>query len=112
MSIVHADETIATYAHMAFSGVRVRPGQQVQAGTLIGYSGATGYTSGAHLHFVVHRLVRTNDGFARVSLPLRFYVGTPPRVFEARYQQLLTADYSASLRRPPAVGEVPPVLVR
>ncbi|HNC19612.1 M23 family metallopeptidase [Accumulibacter sp.] len=109
VSILQADETIATYGHLAFAGVRVSPGQQVQAGALIGYSGATGYTSGAHLHFVVHQLVRANDGFARVSLPLRFYVGTPPRIFAARYRQLLTADYAAADRMPQAVGEAPPV---
>lgn len=111
VSILQTDETIATYAHLAFAGVRVSPGQKVQAGTLIGYSGATGYTSGAHLHFVVHRLVRTRDGFARISLPLRFYVGALPRVFAAHYRDLLTADYSpaASGRMPSAVGYAPPL---
>lgn len=113
VSILQADETIATYAHLAYAGVRVSPGQRVQEGTLIGYSGATGYTSGAHLHLVVHRLVRAPDGFVRVSLPLRFYVGALPRVFAARYGELLTADYSpASGRMPSVAGEAPPLLRR
>jgi murein DD-endopeptidase MepM/ murein hydrolase activator NlpD len=100
VSIVHADQTVATYAHLAPGGVRVRPGEPVLAGTIIGYSGATGYTSGPHLHFVVQKLVRKNDGFSAVSLPLRFYVGDPPYVFEPSYQQWLTADYSSPGKAP------------
>lgn len=102
--ILHADETIATYAHLAPDSVRVRPGESVLAGMLIGHSGVTGYTSGPHLHFVVQKLVRENDGFARVSLPLRFYAGNPPYVFEPKYHQVATADYSTP-GRPPRVGQ-------
>jgi len=105
VSILHADQTIATYAHLAPGGVRVRPGERVLAGTTIGYSGSTGYTSGPHLHFVVQKLVRQNDGFAAVSLPLRFYVGDPPYVFEPRYQQWLTADYSSPGKAPKQVND-------
>lgn len=106
VSIVHSDQTVATYAHLAPGGVLVRPGERVLAGTTIGYSGTTGYTSGPHLHFVVQRLVRQNQGFAAVSLPLRFYVGDPPYVFEPRYQQWLTADYSTPGKAPARVNEM------
>jgi murein DD-endopeptidase MepM/ murein hydrolase activator NlpD len=42
------------YAH--FSGfANIRVGQPVQTGHLIGYVGATGNTTGPHLHFEVHR---------------------------------------------------------
>jgi len=105
VSILHADQTVATYAHLAPGGVRVRPGERVLAGTTIGYSGATGYTSGPHLHFVVQKLVRQNEGFAAVSLPLRFYVGDPPYVFEPGYQQWLTADYSSPGKAPMQVND-------
>lgn len=105
VSILHADQTVATYAHLAPGGVRVRTGERVLAGTPIGYSGATGYTSGPHLHFVVQKLVRQNEGFAAVSLPLRFYVGDPPYVFEPRYQQWLTADYSTPGKAPARVND-------
>ena len=77
----------------------------LMAGTTIGYSGTTGYTSGPHLHFVVQRLVRQNQGFATVSLPLRFYVGDPPYVFEPRYQHWLTADYSSPGKAPLQVND-------
>lgn len=100
VSIQHADGTVAFYAHLAPRGVRVQPGQKVLAGTPIGYSGATGFTSAPHLHFVVQKLVRENEGFASVSVPVRFYVGVPPRVFEPRYQQWITADYASPGKAP------------
>lgn len=103
--ILHADETVATYAHLAPGGVTVAPGQRVTAGTLIGYSGATGYTAGPHLHFVVQKPAPTAQGFAMRSLALRFYVGNPPYVFEPRTRQLVTADYSTPGTAPPLVNE-------
>jgi len=39
------------YAHM--SQINVSPGQQVSAGTALGVSGLTGYTTGEHLHFEI-----------------------------------------------------------
>ena len=103
--ILRADETVATYAHLAPGGVTVAPGQRVTAGTLIGYSGATGYTAGPHLHFVVQKPAPTTQGFAMRSLALRFYVGNPPYVFEPRTRQLVTADYSTPGTAPPLVNE-------
>jgi hypothetical protein len=43
----------AVYAHL--SGKKVSSGERVNAGQLIGYSGATGNVSGAHLHVEVQR---------------------------------------------------------
>ena len=101
--ILHADETVATYAHLAPDGVRVLPGEKVSAGTVIGLSGATGYASGPHLHFLVQKLVRRNEGFAMASVAIRFYVGNPARVFEPKFRQLATADYSTPGKPPPLV---------
>jgi murein DD-endopeptidase MepM/ murein hydrolase activator NlpD len=39
----------SVYAH--FERVVVKPGQQVEAGQLIGFEGATGHASGCHLHY-------------------------------------------------------------
>lgn len=103
--ILHADETVATYAHLAPGGVRARPGDRVSAGTVIGLSGATGYTSGPHLHFVVQKLVRRNDGFAMVSLPFRFFVGDPPHVFAPKFRHLATADYATPGKAPPLADD-------
>lgn len=103
--ILHADETVATYAHLAPGGVTVSPGQHVSAGALIGYSGATGYAAGPHLHFVVQKPAPTATGFAMQSLPIRLYVGNPPYAFVPRTRQLVTADYSAPGSPPPLVNE-------
>jgi murein DD-endopeptidase MepM/ murein hydrolase activator NlpD len=50
------------YAHM--SDVTVAVGEQVNSGTQLGYVGATGYTTGPHLHFEV-RLGENNYFFTR-----------------------------------------------
>ncbi|MCM8626455.1 M23 family metallopeptidase [Accumulibacter sp.] len=100
--ILHADGTIATYAHLSPGGVKVAPGEWVRSGTLIGASGATGYASGPHLHFVVQRLVAGEEGFALVSLPVRFHVGDPAVVVEPTYGQVLSATYDSPASLPPA----------
>jgi murein DD-endopeptidase MepM/ murein hydrolase activator NlpD len=41
----------ATYAHMMPGSVRVRVGQKVRAGTVLGLLGNSGNTSAPHLHF-------------------------------------------------------------
>lgn len=53
--IGHDDGTVATYAHLSYQGVRVKKGQRVERGQLIGLSGDTGYRRTPHLHFVVWR---------------------------------------------------------
>ncbi len=45
------------YGHM--SSVAVKPGQYVKQGDVIGYVGSTGYSTGWHLHFEIHK---SSDG--------------------------------------------------
>ncbi len=53
ISVLHADGTIANYVHLNRNGSLVKEGESVKAGQLIGFSGNTGYSTGAHLHFEV-----------------------------------------------------------
>lgn len=41
------------YAHMQYGSLRVSPGQQVKVGDIIGLTGNTGRSYGAHLHFEI-----------------------------------------------------------
>jgi murein DD-endopeptidase MepM/ murein hydrolase activator NlpD len=50
--IAHSDGTMASYGHLS-KGVRVRRGDRVPEGGLLGYSGATGFAGQPHLHFHV-----------------------------------------------------------
>nr|WP_223214330.1 M23 family metallopeptidase [Xanthomonas cucurbitae] len=65
--LLHADGSMALYAHLAPGGMAVRLGQWVGTGERLGASGNTGYSTAAHLHFSVQR----NAGLQLVSLPFR-----------------------------------------
>lgn len=69
ITILHDDGTFADYSHLKYQGVKVKLGQKVRMGQLIGYSGATGFATGPHLHFDVKKAKR-GGGF--MSLPVRF----------------------------------------
>lgn len=69
ITILHDDGTFADYSHLRYQGVNVESGQQVSMGQLIGYSGATGFATGPHLHFVVKKAKR-GGGF--ISIPVKF----------------------------------------
>jgi murein DD-endopeptidase MepM/ murein hydrolase activator NlpD len=49
----HGNGFTTLYAHM--SRIAVRVGQPVAQGTLLGYGGSTGYATGNHLHFEIHK---------------------------------------------------------
>lgn len=98
--ILHQDGTIATYAHLAHGGVFVYPGQHVAEGTEIGLSGNTGFSSGPHLHFVVHKIERSEDDFAVVSVPFQFYAGNPPAMFAPAFGMLARAEYDSAGQTP------------
>ncbi|MCL1818949.1 MAG: M23 family metallopeptidase [Spirochaetaceae bacterium] len=69
ISVLHDDGTVGNYIHLKQNGALVAPGDTVEAGRLIGYSGNTGLSSGPHLHFDVQ--VPSVDGKMH-SIPLRF----------------------------------------
>lgn len=66
--VLHADGTVAVYAHLTTDGARVSFGQFVGRGQVIGLSGNSGYSRGPHLHFDIlgyenGRCVSTPYGF-------------------------------------------------
>jgi murein DD-endopeptidase MepM/ murein hydrolase activator NlpD len=66
----HGGEVLSVYAHL--SELRVRTGQRVEKGMILGLSGASGDVTGPHLHFEVWRWGRQAD-------PVRLLGGPPPR---------------------------------
>ena len=49
----HDDGYYTLYAHMAYNTVKVKVGNKVKKGAVLGYMGNTGYSFGGHLHFEV-----------------------------------------------------------
>lgn len=67
--VQHDDGTIGEYVHLQQGGVRVKVGQHVNTGDLLGLSGNTGFSNRPHLHFWVYKAF---DGYKRQSLPIVF----------------------------------------
>jgi len=66
--ILHDDGTHSAYLHLKRGSLKVKPGQQVKVGSLLGHSGNTGRSTGPHLHFVVQKAY----GDSMLSIPFRF----------------------------------------
>ena len=66
--ILHADGTMALYAHLKVESIQYPTGTRVSRGQFIAESGNTGYSSGPHLHFAIQK----NFGGELRSIPFEF----------------------------------------
>jgi murein DD-endopeptidase MepM/ murein hydrolase activator NlpD len=66
IEISHGFGYLTLYAHL--SKYKVRPGQRVKRGDIIGYVGSTGRSQAPHLHYEVHK-------DRKVVNPINFYYG-------------------------------------
>jgi len=73
--VAHRDGSMASYGHL-HRGVRVRVGQQVRAGQLLGYSGHTGFAGQPHLHFHVGNRMLGEPG-RTIPITMRDREGDP-----------------------------------
>ncbi len=69
IEVLHDDGTVARYSHLQKNSAKVKPCDTVDAGTNLGLSGNTGYSSGPHLHVDVFR---ATSGNSYVTIPLEF----------------------------------------
>ena len=68
--INHGDGTYGAYWHLMLDGSLVKKGDTVKTGDAIARSGSTGYSSMAHLHFMVYKY---NSKGYRETFPTKFY---------------------------------------
>lgn len=50
VTISHGNKTYSTYCHMALGSIKVKVGDTVKKGQVLGTKGATGHATGPHLH--------------------------------------------------------------
>jgi murein DD-endopeptidase MepM/ murein hydrolase activator NlpD len=101
--VSHGDGLETQYLH--FSAVVVKAGEQVRQGQLLGFSGATGWSCGPHLHFKVAR--EAGRGWNNPSVPARI-VGYGDPVRDTRVAAPLcrdTQDNMVARQQPSRAGE-------
>lgn len=74
--IYHSDGTFAEYAHIKQNGSKVKIGNKVAKGQLIGYSGNVGWSTGPHLHLVVFKQKLDK----RETLKTKFKIGNGTKI--------------------------------
>lgn len=70
--IDHPDGTTTKYFHLMDNSIKVKTGQQIQPGQVVGNVGSTGRSTGPHLHFEVWRNGRAVDPTSDADRYFRF----------------------------------------
>jgi murein DD-endopeptidase MepM/ murein hydrolase activator NlpD len=101
--IEHGDGWETQYAHLRRGSVKVRAGDSVEPGQVLGTVGLSGQTEFPHLHFEVRRLGRTVDPFVGLERGEPCHAGAAPlwtapaaRVLEYRASGVLDAGISGN----------------
>ncbi|MGM8214615.1 M23 family metallopeptidase [Bacillaceae bacterium W0354] len=95
---VNGDIWETVYAHMRTGSRRVREGDRVEQGQIIGVMGNTGDSTGQHLHFEIHK-GRWNMNKTNAVNPLR-YLQTepeplkPPKPKDQKLYRIMTGTFA------------------
>jgi murein DD-endopeptidase MepM/ murein hydrolase activator NlpD len=119
--VAHEDGSFAHYVHLEPGGSIVEPGDRVEAGEHIGYSGNTGRSAGPHLHFDVRvplpdgtmqsipTVFRSHTGEAVTPRQGRYYYASHPdgAPFEAVFgRELRHDDFADHSKQVPVSREI------
>ncbi len=108
VDIRHASNYVSRYAHFSKFAGKLRRGQAVEAGQVIGYVGQTGHATGPHLHFEFLR-GGTKINFLALRIPKNQQLAKE----DLQRFQHLRDERQVMLRRDPeerVVGNVPKTL--
>lgn len=79
VSIKHNDGYITRYHHLLKGSVKVKTGDKVTKGQVIGYMGNTGNSTGRHLHFDISSDTNTTNSYKSAYMnQTRYYVDPKP----------------------------------
>lgn len=75
IQILSKDNEYSVYGHLKWRGLKVKKGQKVRQGQIIGYSGKTGFATYPHLHFAVYDWLALKRNNEWINLKIRFLKG-------------------------------------
>jgi len=70
--IEHVNKEVSWYCHLKNGSIRVKVGDIVKMGDVVGLTGNTGMSLGPHLHFLVSRLINEKKDMSYRSLVVRW----------------------------------------
>jgi murein DD-endopeptidase MepM/ murein hydrolase activator NlpD len=111
VQINHGSGLTTLYGHM--SRLAVSPGQPVTAGQVIGYVGSTGFSTGPHLHYELHRNGQRIDPASFRFTTRSQLEGGDLAAFRGRMRALLSLPVGAAAAAPvQTAGTAPSPLPR